>query len=322
MQPVDSLICEKKISGDVTRSSSAIVLAVEDLWERDFLIEILPVDQSRIDWVSLPPGWKSRKRLSLMLWLLFQFALGFKGSRHCVLVFSSNETSLLEICLFIRLIQPKVLIHLSDEFGDRADYAQLASEVDLLVRQYHHGKYFEPANVIYMPLGYMTGMLGGQKSTNLGNFHPIADRINIWGFAGNPDKQNRADVLQLFTQWKAGVQVQNISPADMYDLYQNCIFVPSPRGNIRLDCFRLYEASIAGAIPVVAASKEEIADTFCKEESPPWIFADTWKQVIEICQTELESPDLLQQRQELILSWWKARVENVRTRIGQVLQQR
>eukprot|EP00170_Pyropia_yezoensis_P005769 contig_23458_g5787 len=39
-------------------------------------------------------------------------------------------------------------------------------------------------------------------------------------------------------------------------------FVPNSHGNVVLDCFRLYEASMAGAIPVIVASAAEFRTNF------------------------------------------------------------
>ena len=40
------------------------------------------------------------------------------------------------------------------------------------------------------------------------------------------------------------------------NIYSQSIFVFNGRGNVFLDCFRLYEAIIAGAIPVIVGEKE------------------------------------------------------------------
>ena len=62
-------------------------------------------------------------------------------------------------------------------------------------------------------------------------------------------------------------------PADIWDVYRNAKFVPNGRGNAVLDCFRLYEASMAGAIPVVVGSWSEIRETFYfGGDVLPWIF--------------------------------------------------
>ena len=61
--------------------------------------------------------------------------------------------------------------------------------------------------------------------------------------------------------------------------YGNSDFVVSPRGEINLDCFRHYEASALGAIPIVVANATELDYSFRgigSASRPPWLFANTW----------------------------------------------
>jgi hypothetical protein len=291
-------------------SQTVLVLAKRGLWESDFLQEIIPIETARWHWIPVRQG-----RLRGLIRCIGRVS----HDRGGVLVFNSNDLFYPEISFYTRLLKPKVLIHLSDEWGTRLNYSRLANHVGLLVRQHHHGKYSEPKNVAYMPLGYMIGLVGGQHTTGLHGIPPISNRQNIWAFAGNPDKHDRPEVLRYFAEWRSGVRAQNMTPPEMFELYCNSVFVPSPRGNVRLDCFRLYEASVAGAIPVVAGSPEEIADTFCMEQDPPWIIADTWAHAIEKCREELQSPARLQERQTRLLTWWSSRVAGLRLRISEAL---
>ena len=295
---------------------NVLVIARKTIWERDFLREIIPIDRATWNWIEVTQNRSRWQQLKEVV----QCASVLKRVRRGVLVFSSNHLTIREIGFLIRLIKPRILLHLSDEFGTRESYARLADQVDLVVRQHHHGAYNEPDNVAYMPLGYMAGMLEGRNSTDLQDVPPLSHRQYIWSFVGDNRKQDRQTVLGMFANWKSGVHMNNITPAAMFELYKNSIFVPSPRGNVRMDCFRLYEASLAGAIPVVASSREEIADTFCKEQEPPWIIDETWERAIQTCQAELEQPALLQDRQSRLLEWWKGRVQNVRYQISNKLQ--
>jgi hypothetical protein len=294
-----------------TYEPTVLIIANDgDLWERDFLREIIPSKQENWHWIQVRPS-----RLKRVIHCIGRLV----RDRGCVLVYSSNILSYPEIWIYTLALRPRILIHLSDEWGTKVNHTRLANSVGLVVRQYHHALYKEPPNVAYMPLGYMVGMLGDQSSTSLHDIPSITDRNHIWAFVGHPNKQDRKRALHYFSEWRTGVSAQNMTPPEMFDLYRNSIFVPSPRGNVRLDCFRLYEASLAGAIPVVAGSPEEIADTFCMEQDPPWIIADTWEQAIEKCQEELESPARLQERQTRLLAWWKSRVADVKLRIRRAL---
>ena len=98
----------------------------------------------------------------------------------------------------------------------------------------------------------------------------------------------------------------------MCKIYSQSVFVPCGRGNSSLDCFRLYEASMNGAIPVLVGSNDEIKSTFKYEENPPWIFAKTWSEAVEKCMnTKINSQN--------VLEWWNTRIEKIRTQILEVL---
>ena len=74
--------------------------------------------------------------------------------------------------------------------------------------------------------------------------------------------------------------VGSASKASVAFAYGNSDFVVSPRGEINLDCFRHYEASALGAIPVVVANTTELDHTFRgigSASRPPWLFAETWE---------------------------------------------
>ena len=292
-------------------ASNVLVVARRTLWERDFLAEIIPVQTTAWKWIQFG---HDPSRGSQALRMLHCTAVAPWIGRG-VLVLSSNHLGIREVRWLIQIARPKVLVHLSDEWGDRPDFAALASTVRLVVRQHHHSDYAETANVVHMPLGYMKGMLLGKASTALDSIAPIASRKHAWSFAGNADKQDRPQALRQFSQWREGVRAEGVSPAEMCDLYKNTVFVPSPRGNVRLDCFRLYEASLAGAIPVVVGSQEELHDTFCKEGNPPWIFASSWAEAVAKCANELKHPDKLQERQFRLLAWWRDRVAGVRAQV-------
>ena len=70
------------------------------------------------------------------------------------------------------------------------------------------------------------------------------------------------NVIHLIrTNW-SNPNNQTIKPYELFDLYRESLFVPIGRGNISLDCFRIYEAIVAGAIPVMCGTNQEIEMTF------------------------------------------------------------
>lgn len=294
-----------------------LVICPEDIWEEDFIREVIPLAKSQWHWVYInrdKPVVRQPLKLAEIIKALF-------SCRYGVLVVSSNHLSAVSAHFFISIMRPKVLVHLSDEWGSKFGFSHLHRRVGLVVRQHHHAVYSEPETVVCMPLGYMKGMFKGQSSVSLSRPPVIRDRSRVWSFVGDVDRPERQEALSCFSAWVNGEMTNSASPAEMNEIYSDTIFVPSPRGHVRLDCFRHYEASIAGAIPVIVGSKTEIAETFKFEREAPWIYARNWAEAIELCEKELADFSLLQARQDNILAWWEKRVSDIRTKVDNALKE-
>jgi hypothetical protein len=174
----------------------------------------------------------------------------------------------------VEQVQPSVVVHLSDEYGTSPEYHSLADEVPFMLRQYRHAKYGPmPQNLHQMPLGYMTGMLQGTPSIDRIDIKDMHSRSYDWSFIGAL-KQDRPKMIKTFSRSLPKSYVShNDSAQRTFEIYKDSVFVPNGRGFVVLDCLRLYEASLAGAIPVVVGSESEIAETFRFDGGlPPWIF--------------------------------------------------
>src|SRR5262249_52286899 len=91
------------------------------------------------------------------------------------------------------------------------------------------------------------------------------------------------------------------------------------RGNVGMDTFRNYEATICGAIPVVAGcTREEYAATFSGLGNPPWVFAERWDAALTICKRLVESGEVRELR-ERNSSWWRNEILSVREAIQSAL---
>lgn len=229
-----------------------------------------------------------------------------------VLIFSIGGANIQHFEELCKKKNPLIIFMISDENGRNGEFNELSRYTKVFVRQYHHVHYPTYPNIVYMPLGYMKGMLPC-KSTEL-KVKPINERQFRWSFVGEVRK-NREKMIKKFRS--SGLVpyflMNGISPSQMFDVYSNSIFVPNDRGHVNLDCLRLYEASLCGAIPIVVGNMEEIKNTFMYEECPPWIFADSWEKAIEVCKKLLKDPILLQKRQNTVLYWWHRRVQNLRS---------
>jgi hypothetical protein len=238
-----------------------------------------------------------------------------------VLVINSREIPYNESLEIVKNITPKILILTSDECGDYDPRVQnikqfnnLSVYCDLLVRQYHHFGYEYSNNVTIIPLGYNNNFLDNFNF----NVPKINERFYNWTHFGYL-KSDRYEMLNCFSDIHTHYSASGIPTNEVRDYYLNSIFVPCGRGNISLNCYRLYEASMVGAIPVVVASKEEFDVTFKYEENPPWLRFESWQEASKECKILLEQKDKLQQIQDDLLKWWQKRVSKVKDQIKDVL---
>ena len=274
-----------------------VVSLAKECWEEDFILKELLPSNLNILYFDDPQRVKIPEEEYVLL-----FSIG-----------GANFNHLEELC---RKKNPLVVFMISDENGINPEFNKLSTYTKLVVRQYYHAHYPSYPNIVYMPLGYMKNMLPC-KSTEL-KVNPINERQFRWSFVGEI-RENRKIMINKFRS--SGLVpyflMNGISPSQMFDIYSNTIFVPNDRGHVNLDCLRLYEASLCGAIPIVVGKIEEIKYTFMYEECPPWIFAASWDKAIEVCNKLLRDPVELQKRQNTVVYWWHKRIENLRSTLNE-----
>lgn len=250
----------------------------------------------------------------------------FKSSKYNILVFSSNLITFDQVLQIIKLMQPRILIHLSDEFGTKPEFNTLGTFVPLVLRQHHFASYPIVKNVHQIPLGYMTGF---PLINNLEKLEPIKSRRYSWGFIGSI-RENRREMIFTFQKSfpdssdyflsGGGIKVH-----DMAEVYRNCKFVLNGRGCVRLDCFRIYEAMLSGAIPVVVGESIELKETFLFDgefDFPPFLCANDWKQAVEKCHLLLKSDkeEELQQLQTKNITWIHTHIDRIKKQIVSFIQ--
>lgn len=255
------------------------------LWETDFFLnDLLP--KGKVKYVKIEHIENTQEKCD-------------------VFAFACRSYTFDDIIKTIQRIKPRIIIMTSDEFHqeDNSIYNQLGNECELFLRQYHHSNYTYTSNTIHIPLGYTNGCKSFNESKKI-----------KWSWFGQV-KNDREEMLSQFRKLNPYLIGTSLSKELMCKVYSQSIFVPCGRGNSSLDCFRLYEASMNGTIPVVVASKEEIEWTFKYEENPPWIFAETWNDAVEKCQSMLEC-DI---NNTQILNWWRDRIEKITSKVLDVL---
>lgn len=238
-----------------------------------------------------------------------------------LLIINSREISYDDSLEVVKNIKPKILLLMADECGDYdpiiyniKQFNNLSSYCDLLLRQHHHHGYEYDDNIINIPLGYCNKFLSEFDF----NIPKIKDRFYNWTHFGEL-KSDRYEMLNCFSNINTHYSASGIPTNQVANYYLNSIFVPCGRGNMSLNCFRLYEASMMGAIPVLVGSKDEVDVTFKYEENPPWLVFESWKEASIECKNLLDRKDKIQQIQDDLLKWWEKRIYQIKEQIEIVL---
>jgi len=243
----------------------------------------------------------------------------------------------------VQFLNPIVIFWFSDEDGRHNNWTKLALYTKFLFRNYNHPSYNYLSNTAQIPLGYVTGFLLdksvplyrkiGYVNNGVQSYNAIrpkmVDRKISASFVGQL-KSDRHEMCSIFINMKNNmivpvdnnwnIQKLQFLPADLFKLYSDSIFVLIGRGNISLDCFRIYEAIVAGAIPVIVGDNKEISDTFAYNGyKPKFIQADTWNNAYNICAELLLDKDALQTFQDANITWWNFQIEFIRNKICDLL---
>jgi len=190
----------------------------------------------------------------------------------------------------------------------------LAKHTKLILRQYNHNSSLNKENNYQIPVGYSKNYLNNKNSLDIITKKINQREINC-SFIGVV-KYDRSHMIEIFKNNMKNTKIicvdhsfdinkLPISPQECFNIYNNSIFVICGRG-YNLECFRNYEAIVAGAIPVVVASNDMIKKTYYFNGNlPPFIFEETWEKAIIRCNELLNDLDNLQKMQDNLIFWWK-----------------
>lgn len=231
----------------------------------------------------------------------------------------------------IQKLRPFIIFHLSDEGGKNIKYYNLYSRynIKILFHQYNFEKLDYKINNFQIPLGYVSGFLLNKSYINYKqidynkkyDFSFIgalkSDRNNMLNKFSNNFENNFINVGE--TNW-SNPEKQSIKPHELFNIYKDSLFVPIGRGNTSLDCFRLYEAIVAGAIPVICGPVEEINVTFkFNNENPYIITADTWDKAVLLCKELYSDKDKICNIINSNNKWFQEKIINISKKINELL---
>lgn len=231
-----------------------------------------------------------------------------------ILVFSLHNYSFSEILNIVLRIKPMIIVYLSDEFGVIPEYATLASYTKLFLHQYHFKHYsYNYKNSIQIPLGYMTGMFNNNSAFNI-ELKPIIERTYKWSFIGNI-KKDRLELIRKFANKfneNESFYHNDLTPSEMFEVYNDTIFVPNGRGNVVIDCFRIYEAILSGSIPIIVCEETEFKNTFnYNNDIPPFILEKNWDDAVNKCEYLLNNIEELENVQKKNYEWLQNKIISI-----------
>lgn len=227
---------------------------------------------------------------------------------------------------FARRVRPTVAVLLADEYrGGRCLHDWFGSHpefVRLVLRQYSWQKHeFKNYSTVHnIVLGHMPGTF--KLHFHRSQLKAASDRSLVWSFFGaykNDRKEMENELRHLNprqTRFPTHDGEQAVAPW-MGEQYQRSQFVPIGRGNAVLDCFRIYEASRAGAIPVIVGPEKELHETFSHfvghpDAMPPWLFAQSWKEAAQLMSKMKSEPRQLNDVQTKVLDFFDDEVRAAR----------
>ena len=224
-----------------------------------------------------------------------------------------------------------ILIHVGDEnchWGARAweEYDRFS----LVLRQYacrsaYTKRYAKHPHVYPIPLGYNTELF----NPSLPVAHRALQRLQALGKSASEDfawvlpgtlakaHDDRLRAIRAFSNVRPH-QYGPMPANETAKLSGRAHFVLSGLGNVSPDCFRHYESSISGAVPVMSLSAAAFDDAyghFCS--APPWLRADTWADAAHAVSTLLAAPEELRERRIAACSWWIREIHCIRSRLRQ-----
>jgi hypothetical protein len=240
-----------------------------------------------------------------------------------IVVFSSY-TKINKVLNVVKYLKPEIIFYLSDEKGNNSRMVQLEKYTKAIFRSYNHKHYcYNLEKNFHLPLGYVW-----KPNTVL---KKISERNYNASFVG----EKKSDRHRMATAFETKMLKTNIqfvehnwqlddlpnSPQECFEIYNDSIFVLSGRGNVSLNCFRIYEAIVAGAIPVLVGDLKEIETTFCFHgKIPPFVFDESWEKAVEQCNDLLKNVTLLQEIQNNLVDWWNSEISTIKQQIKQAIQ--
>eukprot|EP00511_Aplanochytrium_stocchinoi_P007362 CAMPEP_0204830008 /NCGR_PEP_ID=MMETSP1346-20131115/8277_1 /ASSEMBLY_ACC=CAM_ASM_000771 /TAXON_ID=215587 /ORGANISM="Aplanochytrium stocchinoi, Strain GSBS06" /LENGTH=385 /DNA_ID=CAMNT_0051960121 /DNA_START=273 /DNA_END=1430 /DNA_ORIENTATION=- len=159
---------------------------------------------------------------------------------------------------------------------------------------------------------------------------PISKRRFSVSFIGTV-RFNRKEMVDAFAQVPHQGPIGRWNSSEVIKVYSNSKFVLNGRGHHSLNCFRLYETFMSGAIPITLGNSVEGAYTYffgplsdgkprgVDPKTLPWIVVNSYSEGADKVKQLLDKPEELDMLQNRMMDWWERTICLMRKYIHEAL---
>lgn len=233
-----------------------------------------------------------------------------------ILIYNSENYSISKIQKLVNKFNIKILVILSDEFIKKEEHLKIQN-VNLILRNYFYDKKYNNDKIFQFPIGYHCW--DSEKLPYLNSIY----RKYIWSFIGSA-KGEREKQLNELKQKIPNYFCDKTPKENNKYIYQNSKFVISLRGNVRLECFRIYSALRNGCIVIVLAEEQEFNKEFegfskyCSEI--PLLYANTIDGIVLKINKVLNNEKLLNELSLKSINWYNENIKCIQNLVRNAIK--
>lgn len=219
-----------------------------------------------------------------------------------------------------------LIVHLGDETY-QADW-EVYRQSFCTFREYYCNPPDPEKKIFFLPLACKHDFLVDMAYEDLPK---IGNRKYQWSFVGQVSKSNREKMLQNFlklkipytTHFNSNFDSKDCLSTDSYQsILKQTIFIPSPKGWVNDDCYRLYEALESGCIPIVERGPRNYFKHYYGDV--PFIVVEDWSKVKEVIYPLLRDTIRLESIRKECFDWWvqlkKEKKAELKKKINELLK--
>lgn len=193
----------------------------------------------------------------------------------------------------------------------------------------HWSREFDGERIHRFPLGYSVGFRQPQKVKRAG------ERAYVWSFVGALNKASRPEAVRAlrkigphfvqatdgFVMGGVNVGQGRLPETEVAKILQESAFAPCPMGNVNLECFRIYEALEAGAVPLLERRfRFDYYNRLLGDHPLPTF--DSWRSAARFVADTSSRTGATNALQDACVRWWREYKQILSTEIGDYFRER